>query len=143
MHIELLTKKLVRLLGQELIAIASDQKDEYWSISHFLLDLPEKWALSFVAFDQNKPIGYAICSRKNKEIIHLHHFMVHSNFRRGGFGTKMISEVELRAINSGARFLTLKINPSNHQAKFFYERFGMKVIDSGDNPYRVMIKNLI
>ena len=68
----------------EFLSITADIPGDYWQRAHFLADLPEKWALSFAVLDKGIAIGYAILSRPEMARVHLHHFMVHVDFRGDG-----------------------------------------------------------
>jgi ribosomal-protein-alanine N-acetyltransferase len=106
------------------IGIAADQPGEYWLEAHFLLELPNKWGLSFAAWYGGRPVGYAILSRKSSDTVHLHHFMIAADYRGYGLGTRMIDEMKARARATGASRLTLKVSTENARAREFYDRAG-------------------
>lgn len=141
LYFEVLTPNMVHTLGNQLEKIGQDQPDEYWTEAHFLVDLPEKWNLSFVGFLDSQLIGYAVMSRKHLEVVHLHHFMLHPTARGLGLGRRFMAEAERRASQSRATFLTLKVNLKNIKAERFYKISGYK--SSGqDEFYRLMVKTL-
>jgi len=105
-----------------LIAVADDVPGEYWGPSHFLLELPEKWELSFAAWSGVELAGYAILSRPEPDRVHLHHLMVNARYRNGGLGRSMVEEMERRARAAGGSRLTLKVDRGNAGAIRFYER---------------------
>ena len=111
------------------LAIAGDQPDEYWTEIHFLTELPEKWSLSFAAWRDDKPVAYAILSRKAAEVVHLHHFMVKAGVRGRGLGARMLGEMAVRARTAGASRLTLKVATTNDAAVRFYRRGGFSETD--------------
>lgn len=123
-EIRTLSPNDILTFSDDFIGIAADQPDEYWSEAHFLLDLPDKWSLSFAAWRDDRPIGYAVLSRKSGDTVHLHHFMLAANYRGCGLGRRMLDEMELRARAGGARRLTLKVSMANTRARKFYERAG-------------------
>jgi len=106
------------------LEIAADVPGEYWTRRHFLADLPGKWRLSFVLWQEASPIGYAILSRPEEDHVHLHHFMIHADRRNRGGGGDMIEECLRRATADGAPRLTLKVAAANEPAQRFYRRHG-------------------
>ena len=123
-----LSKGLIEAHLPALIAVAADVPGEYWDAEHFLVDLPEKWALSFVAFKgQGNLIGYAIASRKDPQTIHLHHFMVTRDWRSRGVGEEMMGELLNRVADYGASRLSLKAATPRSVA--FYRRNGFAEIE--------------
>ena len=67
-RLELRTLSVDEIAAREdtFVGIAADVPGEYWTLAHLLRDLPEKWALSFAAWRERDPIGYAILSRKRR-----------------------------------------------------------------------------
>jgi GNAT superfamily N-acetyltransferase len=112
--------------ADEFIRIAADQPGEYWTLNHFLLDLPEKWTLSFAAWDDNSPVAYAILSRKDADRVHLHHFMVTPLHRGKGLGACMIREMKHRTVVAGAKSLTLKADATDRCVRAFYRQYGFE-----------------
>ncbi len=106
------------------LGIAADVPGEYWTIEHFLRDLPGKWDLSIAAWSDAKPVAYAIVSRKAPGLAHIHHFMVSGVFRGQGLGTRMAQEIEARALRGGCDRIGLKVAVDNAGARRFYERLG-------------------
>jgi ribosomal protein S18 acetylase RimI-like enzyme len=116
---------------QGFLAVAADVPGEYWTAEHFLVELAEKWRLSFAAWIGGRPAGYAVLSRKSPERIHLHHFGVAPDHRRTGLGRRMAAEMEARARRSDSRWLTLKVAAANTGAQRFYRRRGFRLVDAG------------
>jgi GNAT superfamily N-acetyltransferase len=114
----------IRVRAAEFVGIASDQPGEYWTLEHFLLDLPEKWGLSFAAWDGGTPVAYTMLSRRDIDRVHLHHFMVAAPYRGKGLGARMVAEMMSRTAASGARHLTLKAQLDNAPARAFYAHHG-------------------
>lgn len=136
-----LSPKDISTFADAFVGIAADQPDEYWHTTHFLLDLPDKWTLSFAAWHGGQPVGYAILSRKSHDAVHLHHFMLAANYRGHGLGPRMLDEMEARARHASAKKLTLKVSTENDRARKFYERAGF--VDSGAAAgYRLLEKRL-
>lgn len=108
---------------EDFLACAADVPGEYWGASHLLKDLPDKWELSFAAWDGDRVVGYCIASRK-AESVHLHHLMVRSERRGEGLGATLLAEFEKRA--SGRA--TLKVAVMNERACRFYRQHGWRPI---------------
>jgi len=141
LRFETLSPIVVTTYSDELQEIAADQPDEYWVLEHFLQELPEKWALSFVVFLGKAMVGYAILSRRDRATVHLHHFMLRQDVRGSGFGDRMMDEVERRARDAGACILSLKYRADNARISRFYQRRGL--IPAGPQArYQTMTKQL-
>ncbi len=123
----------------DLLAVAADVPGEYWEVEHFMLDLPEKWTLSFAAWRAGRIVGYAIVSRPELERVHLHHFMIAAEMRGCGIGSRMADELERRAVAAGCSRVTLKVATSNIWGMRFYERVGYARIHT-DGDYALMGK---
>ena len=113
------------------LEIAEDIPGEYWAEENFKQHLPEKWKLSFALILKGLPVGYAIASRKSESDVHLHHFMVHRDWRGNACGGMMLQELEKRARASGAARLTLKVMTGSDAAKQFYTRHGCQLYECG------------
>lgn len=48
----------------DFLGIAADIPGEYWSRENLLMELPEKWNLSFAVWVGNRPVAYASCRRR-------------------------------------------------------------------------------
>ena len=105
-------------------AIAADVPGEYWTEENFLVDLPDKWRLSFAAWSGAKPVAYAILSRRSADRVYLHHFMVTAPLRGQGLGSMMIEEMERRSLALGCSRLALKVARDNAGAQRLYFRLG-------------------
>ncbi len=124
MKIRTLKPAHIRCHLQTFLDIAADIEGEYWTEEHFLRDLPEKWQLSFALWAGERPVAYAVLSRKAPDHLHLHHFMVARDVRGHGLGQRMAQEMEARARACGCRRLTLKVAANNEDARRFYGRLG-------------------
>jgi GNAT superfamily N-acetyltransferase len=125
----------------EFLSIAADVEGEYWKEEHLLRDLPDKWSLSFAVWSANRPVAYAIVSRKAPHHAHLHHIMVATDMRRHGLGAMMMSEVESRARKYGMTILTLKVPIDSRDSRNFYAGLGY-VADKQDGEYLRLSKQL-
>lgn len=121
------------------LAIAADVPGEHWASESFLKPLPEKWPLSFAAYDGERPIGYAILSRRGPERVHLHHLMVAPPYRGQGLGARMVEAMAAKAREAGARELSLKSR--GPRAEAFYRRHGFVRIGT-ENDYAVFVRML-
>ena len=138
-RIETLTPEFVRSRIDDFLDIASDVDGEYWREENFLYELPEKWRLSLVVVDADRPVGYAIVSRRSPERAHLHHFMVHREFRSGGIGANLADRMEFIAAKAGASWLSLKVAIANDGAQRFYAARDYRE-EERDDCYLTMIK---
>ena len=68
------------------LVIAGDVAGEYWDEINLLIDLPDKWRLSFALWSNNRPVAYAVLSCKAPDLVHLHHLMVLPELRGKGWG---------------------------------------------------------
>lgn len=123
---EAFTEEFYTMHEEEIISIASDVGGEYWEKENFLVDLPGKWRLSFVALMAGQPIAYAILSCKPNNQIHLHHFMVHRDFRGSGLGSLTIERCLNAARGEGSACLSLKVSANSNEAIRFYTRHGFE-----------------
>ncbi len=106
------------------LAVADDVIGEYWDESHFLAERDQKWELSFAAWKNVTPVGYAIISERAPGHAHLHHFMVKAQMRGFGVG-QMLAESMISLVSAkGYQKLTLKVESNNHGARQFYRRLG-------------------
>ena len=118
MMIRTLTKEEAERYVDSILGIGA----EGWTRDHLLLDLPDKWTLSFAAWPG--PMAYAILSRKPTGV-HLHHFVVAPNEREHGVGAIMIKEAIRRAGDS----ISLKVFRNNNIAIRFYKSHSFEIID--------------
>ena len=125
----------------DFLGIAADVPGEYWSRENLLMDLPEKWNLSFAVWMDNRPVAYAILSKKEADRAHLHHLMVVAEQRNLGVGSAMLTEMEQRVRRLDCARLTLKVGFLNVDAQRFYLRHGFYQ-QSRDGDYVNMCKDL-
>jgi ribosomal protein S18 acetylase RimI-like enzyme len=120
------------------VAVGQDVPHEYWGEENFLRDLPEKWRLSLVCLDDaGAPEGYAIASRPELDLVHLHHLMVRPGLRGTGLGALLLGELLHRAARAGGKRVRLKVHVDNVGALRFYEREGFRRVSS-DSDYHVL-----
>ena len=119
-----LTPELVRQFHELLLDIAIDVPGRKWTLENLLLDAPRKWTLSFGYWSSTRPVAYAVLSAKSDAQAHLHHLMVHRDWRSRGLGALMLAEMERRARALGCPQLTLKVVADNTGGERFYARHG-------------------
>ena len=86
----------------------------------------------FVLINNNKDnIGYAAVSNENAGTFKLQKFYVLPNQQGKNFGRMLLNEIISYCRKNGAISLILNVNRYN-KARFFYEKFGFKIIDEVD-----------
>ena len=125
----------------DFVAVAKDVPREYWTQEHFLRELPQKWQLSLAAWLGNRPVGYAILSRRTRQRAHLHHFMVAGDLRRQGLGEALLNAAICNCTRLGYAEISLKVAIASEGAQRFYRRHGFAV-SGGDGAYREMLRSL-
>ncbi len=86
-------------------------------------------------FADNQIVAFASYSIKDKEnsIYKLNKLYLNPDLQGGGFGRKLLNEVENQIINLGGKILDLNVNRYN-KTRFFYEKVGFEVILEEDIP---------
>lgn len=126
---------------RDFIEIARDVPGEYWAEEHFLKEFPEKWDLSVSAWDGERPVGYAVLSRKGATTAHLHHLMVAADKRGANLGADLLVAAIRGCLLRGCSEMTLKVAVDSEGALRFYRRHGFS--DTGeDRAYRMMRRAL-
>jgi diamine N-acetyltransferase len=84
---------------------------------------------------EEKPVAFASYSIKDveKKIYKLNKIYLDPAFQGGGYGKKMLVEIESQIKNLGGKILELNVNRYN-KARFFYEKVGFEVILEEDIP---------
>ncbi|HQE25183.1 MAG TPA: ribosomal protein S18-alanine N-acetyltransferase [Candidatus Atribacteria bacterium] len=111
----------------QVVAIERSSFPQPWSYSLFLSELSNRAATYWVAFFQNKVIGYLGLWMVWGEG-HITTFAIHPAYRGKGFGKKLFSYVLDYARNEGCREVLLEVRPSNVKAQNLYRKFGFQVI---------------
>lgn len=98
--------------------------DEYWQREQFLSPATNKWHLSFYLKEAGteRILGFIIASDKG-ETVHIHKFIVDSEFQGRGLGKKMFNHF----LSLSKKDVSLKVNIENTGAIKFYERLGFAV----------------
>lgn len=114
------------------LAVAEDVPGEYWALENFLAELPMKWELSFAVAVDDRIVAYSVISQKSDTHCHLHHCMVHREFRGLSIGGLMLQEMERRARACHMTRITLKTRSESHDAQRFYVRAGYTLCSDGE-----------
>lgn len=108
-------------------------KDNAWTVENFSKILPFKLNLSFVAYHNQVPIGFIICSvYKNKllKIAHLNRIAVSKEYSKNNVGYSLIQKFEFAVRKISISKITLEFHKSLHVAHF-YEKCGyIQITDS-------------
>lgn len=108
---------------------------EKWNGSNFLLELPMKWKLSFIAFEDSVIAGYIVSSLKNglldgtiRDYAFVHRTLVAPKYR----GTSLIKNLVSNSINNAKIFdiglAVWSCSQENRLVHEFYMRFADKVL---------------
>src|SRR6266404_5619256 len=87
--------------------------------------------LIFLAFDNDQPIGAAVCfigfsTFAAKPLINIHDFVVLPTSRGKGIGRQLLEAVETKAKQLGCCKLTLEVMDKNYQAVRMYQAAGFE-----------------
>ncbi|MBN1908984.1 MAG: GNAT family N-acetyltransferase [Pirellulales bacterium] len=97
-----------------------------WTREQILLDLPGKWKHTLLMHHGPTVAGFSFNSVKG-ESLYIHALFVAPEFRRRGFGGRMIEMVCRRAQLFGFTRVGLRVASSNHSAAQFYAKQGFVV----------------
>jgi ribosomal protein S18 acetylase RimI-like enzyme len=134
LNIVTLTKELVEQILPQIVTLDRNIINELgmsyshiiWQRSNFLLDLPEKWRLSKVAFLKKKLVGFWIASQKKKDYLYIHRVGVQKDVRRLKIGQKMFERILSEGKYLGLKNMALTVSVLNHGAIAFYEKDGFR-----------------
>jgi ribosomal protein S18 acetylase RimI-like enzyme/O-antigen ligase len=112
---------------EELMAIDKSTMGEQWSAEHWLLNLPEKWDLSWIAMRRNRVVGFLVASRR-ETAMHIHRFATATKARSQGLGSLLLEIAAREAQTRGCTITTLKVDACNEHAIRFYAARGFSVI---------------
>jgi ribosomal protein S18 acetylase RimI-like enzyme len=128
-RIFLLTRSRAKRYLDGLMAVDATTMGERWGPEQWLLDLPEKWELSWVLLRAHEPICLLIASRK-ESALHIHRLVTAVNERDSGFGSQLLQTAARRARAKGCTSITLKVNLANEGAIRFYQRLGFNIVSA-------------
>jgi ribosomal protein S18 acetylase RimI-like enzyme len=121
-----LTKYQVLVNMERLLSLDSLIPNEPWGENEWLLDLPEKWEVSWVLLYDGAAIGFVVASRKG-DGLHIHRLAVEGGEHRQGFGKLLMAAVAGRALKRRCFTLTTKTLATNAEALAFFHRLGFSV----------------
>ena len=124
-----LTRHRARRYLDRLMNVDATTMGEPWGTEEWLLDLPEKWDLSWFVLRAREPLGFLIASRKESSL-HIHRLATAANERHRGFGTQLLGIAARRGRARGCLSITLKVDQRNEAALRFYQRLGFHISDS-------------
>jgi GNAT superfamily N-acetyltransferase len=104
-------------------------------------------ALVLLAFDDDRPIGAAVCfygfsTFRARPVLNIHDLAVLPQHRGGGVGKSLLAAAEERARRRGCCRLTLEVQDDNPRARALYERFGFEDVVVRAAPTRFLAKPL-
>ncbi|HRJ30850.1 MAG TPA: GNAT family N-acetyltransferase [Cyclobacteriaceae bacterium] len=111
---------------------------DFWAIDNFLIELPRKWQLSFVAFDDDLLVGFLVASEKNASI-HIHRLAVRREWQSKGIGEALVRGL-IECMRHERLPITLKVDTLNSRAVSFYARLGFSVVQKEND--RIEMKRL-
>ncbi len=101
---------------------------EKWVEENFLVELPDKWQLSFQAQAGDLIAGFLIASRKMRAI-HIHRLVVGNRLQNMGVGKRLVNSLIETSKERGMECITLKVLNTNKNAIEFYKKLGFKLKD--------------
>jgi ribosomal-protein-alanine N-acetyltransferase len=108
---------------------------------NFSIELKRKWDFSLVAVNSDCSIlGYLIASEKDTSV-HIHKFMVNSNYRGQKIGDKLLSKFESICIKNNRSIISLKVHNDNTRAINFYIKNNFVIVSK--NEYYYMEKYIL
>jgi ribosomal-protein-alanine N-acetyltransferase len=108
-----------------LIEIDKTILDDPWAFDNFLMDLPHKWEFSLAVLENERIIGFLICSVKESNI-HVHRIAVSPEHHGNKTGCALMNHLLADCYKSGIKGVTLKVQNFNIKAQKFYEKLGFK-----------------
>jgi GNAT superfamily N-acetyltransferase len=105
-------------------------------------------ALVLLAFDDDQPIGAAVCffalsTFQARPLLNIHDLAVLPPYRGRGIGRVLLAAAEEHARRSGCCKLTLEVQDDNKRARSLYQSFGFEDFVVGKSaPTRFLAKKL-
>ncbi|MFP3913371.1 MAG: ribosomal protein S18-alanine N-acetyltransferase [Actinomycetota bacterium] len=110
---------------EETVALETRTYSTPWSEQVFRDELTADNRSYLKAVDpRGRLVGYAGLMEVGEEA-HITTVVVDADYRGGRVGTRLMLELVTRAVERGARTLTLEVRVSNASAQALYRRFGM------------------
>jgi ribosomal-protein-alanine N-acetyltransferase len=95
-----------------------------WSLAMFVLELSKPSGICLAALQDDRLVGYLVCSRYDT-VRHLMNIAVDVDVRRRGIGSTLLGELFARGDSPGQRY-TLEVRTSNAGAMALYAAFGFE-----------------
>ena len=109
----------------EVMAIERGAYSYPWSERFFRQELQVECARSFLAVLDGRIVGYVLFWLLPGEV-DVHNIAVHIDFRRRGFGRRLLEQVVSEAQKRSSARVTLEVRRSNTAAQRLYESSGFK-----------------
>lgn len=90
---------------------------------------------SFIAFKDEKPIGFLLAFPDSKqEYTWVHQMGVDPNEKSKGIGSELLKKLEtsIASLESPIKTMRLAVKPDNHRAKVFYEKHQFRFLGMDD-----------
>ncbi|HSE21519.1 MAG TPA: GNAT family N-acetyltransferase [Pyrinomonadaceae bacterium] len=127
-----LTRPRVRRYLNGLMRVDATTMGDPWGPAQWMLDLPEKWRLSWCLLRANEPIGFVIATKKESSL-HIHRLAIAEHERDSGLGKQLLGLAARRGQVRGCHSITLKVDKDNKGAIRFYHRLGFRSSESSGN----------
>ncbi|MBI2061961.1 MAG: ribosomal protein S18-alanine N-acetyltransferase [Nitrospirae bacterium] len=122
----------------EVLDIERESFPTPWPQSFFRAEMRNPLARSYVLKahfeDGGKCVGY-LCSWFIHNELHILNLAVGSDFRRLGFGLRLLTHVLHLAVETGLTLATLEARPSNTPALNLYRKLGFRAVGVRPNYY--------
>jgi GNAT superfamily N-acetyltransferase len=103
-----------------------------FNLKHFPEDLSGRYEeINLFLKDEAGNVRGGILTEVCWNWLEIHTFMVDEDIRKSGFGTKLLAEIEMIALEKQCDFI--KVDTLSFQALHFYKKNGYKVYGSIDN----------
>lgn len=142
MKIQHLSRENILEKIDQLKKIDDEIIDIPWKEENFLKELNGKWEYSFSVMENDIIEGFAICSLKNEDYLHIHRLALSREYQRRGIGKMLIQHILDDCYKSDIKHVTVRTKKINKNAQRFYEKEGFNNIgaDGDDYIYQKVIK---
>jgi len=130
-----LTRRKAKRYLPVLSMLVAEPKAEYWSQQQWMLDLPDKWKLSWIVLREDIPIGCLVASRE-ESAVHIHRIAPTAKDPTG-LCERLLHTAVRQARAEGYDSIQLKADPANQLAMNVYVRVGFRK-SSADNSVMVL-----
>lgn len=115
------------------------------SVLNICNELKKLGTVIYFAMEDNKLIGYLIGIKtyyKNYPIMYISYIYVLDNYRKKGYGKRLMDNANKYCIDNNLDYITLKYHISNEKAQVFYKNMGFSIIDENDRDFITVNKNI-